>query len=292
MSGQLRFDGKVVIITGAGRAWAAVMHSRLPAAAPKSSSMTSAERQPAVASRPPQPTKSSLKSKRRAARPSQTTTLSKTAPRSSRPRSMPLVASTSSSTTPASCAIPASQDDGPRLGADLPRPHARCLPRHPRGVAVHARSGLWPHHLYVVGSRHLRQLRPGQLRRSKARARRFCQHPRRRRCQKNIRVNTIAPLAGSRLTETVMPKEVVDALKPEYVSPVVLFLGHEECQETGALFEVGGGFCAKLRWERTKGKIWKLGRNITIETSAKRGRRSQTSTVPPIRKTSPRRCSR
>ena len=32
--------------------------------------------------------------------------------------------------------------------------------------------------------------------------------------KKNIRVNTIAPLAGSRLTETVMPKEVVDALKP------------------------------------------------------------------------------
>ena len=87
--------------------------------------------------------------------------------------------------------------------------------------------------------------------------------------KKNIRVNTIAPLAGSRLTETVMPKEVVDALKPEYVSPVVLFLGHEECQETGALFEVGGGFCAKLRWERTKGKIWKLGRNITIENVRK-----------------------
>lgn len=34
-----------------------------------------------------------------------------------------------------------------------------------------------------------------------------------------IVVNTIAPIAGSRLTETVMPKEVVDALKPEVVSP-------------------------------------------------------------------------
>ena len=86
--------------------------------------------------------------------------------------------------------------------------------------------------------------------------------------KKNIRVNTIAPLAGSRLTETVMPKEVVDALTPEYVSPVVLYLGHEDCQETGGLFEVGGGFVAKLRWERTAGKIWKLGRAITPENIA------------------------
>lgn len=83
--------------------------------------------------------------------------------------------------------------------------------------------------------------------------------------KKNIRVNTIAPLAGSRLTETVMPKEVVDALKPEYVSPVVLYLGHEDCKDTGGLFEVGGGFVSKLRWERTKGKIWKLGREFTVD---------------------------
>ena len=87
--------------------------------------------------------------------------------------------------------------------------------------------------------------------------------------KKNIRVNTIAPLAGSRLTETVMPKEVVDALKPEYVSPVVLYLGHEDCKETGGLFEVGGGFVAKLRWERTRGKIWKLGRAIQPENIQK-----------------------
>jgi len=87
--------------------------------------------------------------------------------------------------------------------------------------------------------------------------------------KKNIRVNTIAPLAGSRLTETVMPKEVVDALKPEYVSPVVMYLGHEDCQETGGLFEVGGGFVAKLRWERTHGKIWKLGRTITVDNIQK-----------------------
>ena len=30
----------------------------------------------------------------------------------------------------------------------------------------------------------------------------------------NIRVNTIAPIAGTRMTETVMAKELVDALNP------------------------------------------------------------------------------
>ena len=87
--------------------------------------------------------------------------------------------------------------------------------------------------------------------------------------KKNVLVNAIAPIAGSRMTETVLPKEVVDALKPEYVSPLAAWLCHEECQETGALFEVGGGFMAKLRWERARGKVFKLGRAITPEAIQK-----------------------
>ncbi|MFL5357382.1 SDR family NAD(P)-dependent oxidoreductase [Archangium sp.] len=87
--------------------------------------------------------------------------------------------------------------------------------------------------------------------------------------KKNVLANAIAPIAGSRMTETVLPKEVVDALKPEYVSPLVTWLCHEDCQETGSLFEVGGGFMAKLRWERTRGKVFKLGRPITPEAVQK-----------------------
>jgi 3-hydroxyacyl-CoA dehydrogenase/3a,7a,12a-trihydroxy-5b-cholest-24-enoyl-CoA hydratase len=81
----------------------------------------------------------------------------------------------------------------------------------------------------------------------------------------NIGVNTIAPIAGSRLTETILPKELIDALRPEYVSPLVAWLAHAECQETGGLFEVGGGFFAKLRWERAEGQMFRVGRDITPE---------------------------
>ena len=72
---------------------------------------------------------------------------------------------------------------------------------------------------------------------------------------KNIRVNVIAPLAASRMTETVMPPEMLAALKPEFVTPVVLYLAHESCEETGGIFEIGGGWVAKLRWNRAKGGV-------------------------------------
>ena len=83
--------------------------------------------------------------------------------------------------------------------------------------------------------------------------------------KRGIHVNTIAPIAGSRMTETVLPPNLIEALQPEFVSPLVFWLAHEDCEESGALFEVGGGFAAKLRWERSRGKMWRLGRAITPE---------------------------
>jgi 3-hydroxyacyl-CoA dehydrogenase/3a,7a,12a-trihydroxy-5b-cholest-24-enoyl-CoA hydratase len=86
--------------------------------------------------------------------------------------------------------------------------------------------------------------------------------------KKNILVNAIAPIAGSRMTETVLPKELIDALKPEYVSPLVAWLCHESSSETGSLFEVGGGYVGKLRWERTEGVSFKLSKVPTPEAVA------------------------
>ncbi|KAI7874849.1 NAD(P)-binding protein [Lichtheimia hyalospora FSU 10163] len=73
----------------------------------------------------------------------------------------------------------------------------------------------------------------------------------------NIHSNTIAPMAASRMTETIMPPEVLASLKPDYVCPVVGYLCHENTEETGGIFEVGGGFVAKLRWERSLGSVFR-----------------------------------
>jgi len=82
---------------------------------------------------------------------------------------------------------------------------------------------------------------------------------------RNIVVNTIAPIAGSRLTETVMPKELLDQLKPEFVTPLVLKLCSEDHTDTSALYEVGAGWIGKLRWERTKGIGFPISGELTPE---------------------------
>jgi NAD(P)-dependent dehydrogenase (short-subunit alcohol dehydrogenase family) len=66
--------------------------------------------------------------------------------------------------------------------------------------------------------------------------------------KRNIHVNSLCPVAASRLTETVMSKEVLSNLKPEYIVPLVAVLTHEECKETGAIYELGAGYISKLRW--------------------------------------------
>ncbi|TRX76091.1 SDR family oxidoreductase [Pseudomonas mangiferae] len=69
----------------------------------------------------------------------------------------------------------------------------------------------------------------------------------------DILVNAIAPTGGTRMTEGLIPAQVFDQLKPELVSPLVVYLGSASCQDTGGLYEVGGGWIGKVRWERSLG---------------------------------------
>jgi NAD(P)-dependent dehydrogenase (short-subunit alcohol dehydrogenase family) len=57
----------------------------------------------------------------------------------------------------------------------------------------------------------------------------------------NVLVNSVAPMAATRMTEDVAPQEVLDKLGPEHVAPVVAYLLSDECTDSGAVFVVGGG---------------------------------------------------
>jgi NAD(P)-dependent dehydrogenase (short-subunit alcohol dehydrogenase family) len=66
--------------------------------------------------------------------------------------------------------------------------------------------------------------------------------------KRNIRCNCIAPTAGTRMTATIMPPEVLETMKPETVAPFVAYMAHESCEENGSLIEMVSGYAAKQRW--------------------------------------------
>ncbi|MET0272568.1 MAG: SDR family oxidoreductase [Phenylobacterium sp.] len=68
----------------------------------------------------------------------------------------------------------------------------------------------------------------------------------------NIHVNAIAPVAATRMTENLMPPAILEKLKPEYVTPGVVFLCSEEAP-TGAIMTAGGGAFALARIVETEG---------------------------------------
>jgi NAD(P)-dependent dehydrogenase (short-subunit alcohol dehydrogenase family) len=68
----------------------------------------------------------------------------------------------------------------------------------------------------------------------------------------NIKANAIAPLALTRMTETIMGA-LGDKLDPGLVSPLVAYLAHEDCPVSGQTFSVGGGRVAHVFIGETQG---------------------------------------
>lgn len=87
---------------------------------------------------------------------------------------------------------------------------------------------------------------------------------------RNILVNTIAPIAASRMTESIFSPDLLERLRPEAVSPLVGWLCHERCRETKGLFEVGAGYFAKLRWQRSTGFSFADGQGLSPDDVADR----------------------
>jgi NAD(P)-dependent dehydrogenase (short-subunit alcohol dehydrogenase family) len=83
----------------------------------------------------------------------------------------------------------------------------------------------------------------------------------------NVKVNTIAPVAATRMTENLgIPEQIFNRLKPELVTPAVLYLCSDDAP-TGTIIEAGAGYYAKVHI--VEGKGVKLGDDVTVEDIAK-----------------------
>eukprot|EP00929_Paragymnodinium_shiwhaense_P073535 TRINITY_DN374_c0_g1_i1.p1 TRINITY_DN374_c0_g1~~TRINITY_DN374_c0_g1_i1.p1 ORF type:complete len:300 (-),score=112.11 TRINITY_DN374_c0_g1_i1:195-1094(-) len=84
--------------------------------------------------------------------------------------------------------------------------------------------------------------------------------------KKNIKCNVLVPGAGTAMTATIMPKEIVEASKPEYVAPLVGFLCSDAPEvPSGAVLEGGCGFFAELQWRRSPGVFLDLSKGFGVE---------------------------
>ncbi len=57
----------------------------------------------------------------------------------------------------------------------------------------------------------------------------------------NIKFNCVAPIAATRMTEGILPSQLMDKLKPEYAAPLVAYLCSSACAENGMIFNAGPG---------------------------------------------------
>jgi NAD(P)-dependent dehydrogenase (short-subunit alcohol dehydrogenase family) len=69
-----------------------------------------------------------------------------------------------------------------------------------------------------------------------------------------IKVNAIAPIAATRMTTDLLG-ELADMVSPESVSPVVAYLAHEDCAVTGNVYSVAGGRVARIFVAETAGVV-------------------------------------
>ncbi len=71
----------------------------------------------------------------------------------------------------------------------------------------------------------------------------------------NIHINTIAPLASTRMTAELFQGRLAELMKPSYVTAMGLYLLSEECAETGHVYNAAGGWYSRAEVICCPGKI-------------------------------------
>ncbi len=71
-----------------------------------------------------------------------------------------------------------------------------------------------------------------------------------------IHVNSLAPIAATRMTEDLMPKEVLELLQPDAVTPAVVFMASKDAP-TKQIIAAGAGVFARVVIQETPGVFLK-----------------------------------
>jgi len=69
----------------------------------------------------------------------------------------------------------------------------------------------------------------------------------------DIACNVVAPFGATELNSCNMDEAFKAVIKPDYIAPLVCYLCHPACAENGSLFEASAGAFKQLRWSRSEG---------------------------------------
>ena len=86
----------------------------------------------------------------------------------------------------------------------------------------------------------------------------------------NIRTNAISPSAATRMTEGLLPPDMIPWMKPELVSPAVAFLASEACDVSGQIIAATAGGYARVQYFVTEGVQFDPAEPVTPEMFADR----------------------
>jgi NAD(P)-dependent dehydrogenase (short-subunit alcohol dehydrogenase family) len=81
----------------------------------------------------------------------------------------------------------------------------------------------------------------------------------------NIMANVIVPIAGTRMTATVMPPNLLELFKPELVAPMVAWACSEKCTFSGYTFVAGAGYYSRAAFVEGPGVRFDPGQGVTLE---------------------------
>ncbi len=78
----------------------------------------------------------------------------------------------------------------------------------------------------------------------------------------NVKTNVIVPVAASRLTEDVLPPEFFEKMKPDFVTPAVLYLCSDKCTDSGMIINAALGYFSRSAVVTGPGAILSDGKKI------------------------------